>query len=320
MNTSHTITRKRYLSFGPASPRLAAGVRLARRAWSLVVLPYTLTAAWIEGAPGMPCRLACISLGLRALLRGDISRALRLITDPMDSFRYFEVEFAARVARDQPIQNYLDVSSPRLVPIMVLKQHRSAVSDLLNPLEQDLAETAALTASLGLSARCTLHTAFIEHAGLAPESFDLITSISVVEHIPDDSQAIASMWRLLRPNGKLVLTIPCAREACDEYTDLDEYALFSKDEKGFVYWQRYYDEEALAKRIWSITGRPTSMKILGERRPGSYDDNVRRKRTDPTYPYWREPIMMAREYSLFPSFDDLPGMGVVAMEFTKASR
>jgi len=39
-------------------------------------------------------------------------------------------------------------------------------------------------------------------------SFDLITCISVLEHIPDHAAAVAGMCRLLRPGGRLLLTFP----------------------------------------------------------------------------------------------------------------
>ena len=36
-----------------------------------------------------------------------------------------------------------------------------------------------------------------------------------------------------------------------------------------------------------------------------------------SYPFWREPYMMAQEYRDFDSLDALPGMGVVGLEFHK---
>ena len=317
MNTHHVIDRRRYLSFGAAGKLPGPLSRLVRRLWSLVFLPFGLAAAWRKGAPGLGCRVRCIGLGLRALAAGDVRRALLLIADPMDSFRYFEFDFAVAAARGATIDRYLDVSSPRLLPLMILKSRPGLTADLLNPLPEDLNDTAAMAASTGLRARCRLDGALIENAPFAAETFDLITSISVVEHIPNDTLAIATMWRLLRPNGKLVVTVPCARESCEEYTNVDEYGLLSTDKEGYVYWQRYYDRAALAERIWSITGQPSRMRILGEAKLGNYDHNVTRKRTDPTYPYWREPIMMATDYRSFDTLDELPGMGVIAMEFTK---
>ena len=39
-------------------------------------------------------------------------------------------------------------------------------------------------------------------------SFDKILCSEVIEHIPDASQALREMWRVLRPGGKLVLSTP----------------------------------------------------------------------------------------------------------------
>jgi len=38
--------------------------------------------------------------------------------------------------------------------------------------------------------------------------FDLITCISVLEHIPDHERAVCEMFKLLKPGGHLVLTVP----------------------------------------------------------------------------------------------------------------
>ena len=35
------------------------------------------------------------------------------------------------------------------------------------------------------------------------------------------------------------------------------------------------------------------------------------------YPFWREAYMMATEYRMFPSMEELPGEGVVMLEFIK---
>jgi SAM-dependent methyltransferase len=42
-------------------------------------------------------------------------------------------------------------------------------------------------------------------------SFDLITSISVIEHVPDVEKALAEMFRCLKPGGRLMVTTDCAQ-------------------------------------------------------------------------------------------------------------
>lgn len=308
---------KRFITFPAAGRPLNAAARAGRLFWSLLFLPYALTRAKQLGTPGLECRIACIGLGLRAIAAGDLRRGLKLIANPMDSFRYFEAAFALRVARGVAAARYLDVSSPRLVPLLVARAHQGLVADLINPLPSDLQETAALAKSVGMASCFRWACRTIDTAGFPDESFDLITSVSVVEHIPDDTAALAVLWRMLRPGGKLVLTVPCAREACEEYTNIDEYGLLKPDREGYVYWQRYYSEESLRQRVWSVTGPPTTMRIFGERWHGAYDRNVEAKRTDAHYRYWEEPILMGSDFRNFERLEELIGMGVVAMEFTK---
>lgn len=311
----HIIEQKRYLSFPPPKPPLPRWRRVVRNLWGLAVMPGALLTARLRGAPGLGIRSRCTRLGLRAWA-SDRGFGYTLMANPLDSVRYFELDFVRSLTRHVRIGSYLDVSSPRLVPLMLLDSHKQLVADLINPIGEDLQGTASLAKALRLSGRCRMQQVLLEDAGFEPDSFDLITSISVVEHIPDDHEAIAKMWRLLRPGGRLLVTVPCAAKACEEYTNLDEYKLIEASE-GYVYWQRYYDEEALAARIWSITGSPRQMRIFGEVRSGIYDENVHQKRTDPAYRFWWEPVMMGRDFRYFDRLEDLPGMGVVGMEFVK---
>lgn len=41
-----------------------------------------------------------------------------------------------------------------------------------------------------------------------PGSFDLVAAIDIVEHVPDDTLALAEITRVLRPGGILLLAVP----------------------------------------------------------------------------------------------------------------
>jgi hypothetical protein len=86
---------------------------------------------------------------------------------------------------------------------------------------------------------------------------------------------------------------------------------------GFAFWQRYYDWQGLTETFFSVVGEPVRMEIIGECEPGRLEDDARRKREDPEFPFWREPYFMGRYFKPFRSIDALPGRGVVGMEFTK---
>lgn len=235
----------------------------------------------------------------------------------MDSVRYFEFDFMWRALSSRSFQSYLDVSSPRLFPVLLATKKPDVVAALINPDVNDLNGTLQLVRSMGIESRCKLHDCLIGSAPFDVASFDIITSISVVEHIPEDTQAVQKMWELLRPRGRLLLTVPCAAHSLEEYQDRSMYGLLDRNEDGFFFFQRYYDQQLLQERIFRITGLPCRYAVYGEMRPGLYRKNMESKVSDPNYPAWREPYMMGKEYCYFDSVDDLPGIGVIGMEFLK---
>jgi SAM-dependent methyltransferase len=282
--------------------------------------PY-LMLAWPQNVPGLHIRLKCLRLVLRLLLkrRGpiDLKMVSGLLFYPLDSTRYFEVDFVWRTLSDLPVGKYLDVSSPRLVFTLLLWRHHQLEADLINPDKADLAETERLLRASGLLPRSRLHNAVITQASLVPNSYDTITSVSVVEHIPDDRQAIKTIWDLLKPGGRFLLTVPCAAASSEQFIDTDEYGLYGGDKGTHVFWQRFYDPALLQERVFAITGRPVRQIIFGECEPGLFLRNATEKRTNRYYPFWREPYMVGQEYRYFDSVNELPGEGVIAMEFQK---
>lgn len=51
------------------------------------------------------------------------------------------------------------------------------------------------------------------------ESFDIIFCCHVLEHIPDDCKAIRELYRVLKPNGRLIIQVPGPMEKTFENTD-----------------------------------------------------------------------------------------------------
>lgn len=312
---------KQYLRFPEPYKRVPRMNRLAHTLAGLMLFPIYWIMAYAVRTPGLTFRMLCALKGMRLLLRErDYVRAYGLLVAPLDSVRYFEFDFMWNAAKRIKIRSYLDISSPRMLPLMITDREKCLEADLINPDNKDLTATISLAKSFGVADRCRFHSCLIEEASLQPESFDLITSMSVIEHIPDDKAAIKKMWDLLKPGGVLLISIPCAANASEEYTNLNDYELIDTDENGFVFWQRYYDEGLIQQSIYSITGQPRRIRIYAEKEAGSYNRNVTQKRSDPYYPYWREPLMMGMQYEFRNRLADLPGMGVIAMEFVKPNQ
>lgn len=317
----HIDLPKEYFRFPEPYKRVPRINRLAHTLAGLMLFPVYWIMAYVVRTPGLAFRMQCALKAVRLLVQErDYVRAYGLLVAPLDSVRYFEFDFMWSAVKRLKIQSYLDVSSPRMLPLMIAGREKSLVADLINPDKKDLPETISLAKSFGVADRCRFHGSLIEDAPLQAESFDLITSMSVIEHIPDDKGAIRKMWDLLKPGGVLLISIPCAAKALEEYTNLNDYELINTDENGFVFWQRYYDEALIQQRIYSITGQPRHARIYAEKKAGSYNRNVTQKRLNPYYPYWREPLMMGMQYEFRNQLADLPGMGVIAMEFVKPNQ
>ena len=316
---THTDLPKVYLSYPTTLRGITKFQRIRKVVAGLVLFPLYWGAAYVMRTPGLKFRKYCALLGIRLLLKvRDIRRAYNLIVSPMDSVRYFEFDFMWHTIEKVEIHSYLDVSSPRLFPLMVVNRTPGLVADLINPDKEDIESTISWAESFNLTDRCRFHERLVDDVSIDNNFFDVITSISVIEHIPDDKKAIQKLWDLLKPGGRLLISVPCAAKASEEYINQDTYKLLNKDEKGFVYWQRYYDEDLIRKQIFSITGEPVRFAIYGERRQGSYSKNMTEKRENPLYQYWREPFMMGIEYEFRNKISELPGMGVIAMEFVKS--
>lgn len=317
MDKSNSIP-KMYISYARGNLKKSGVKKIAYIIKSLLLSPLAWSIAYIISTPGLLFRRLCAQIGVRLIFTShDFKNAFFLLFSPMDSVRYFEFDFAWHAIKKTPIQSYLDISSPRLFPLMVLYKNKNLVADLNNPDQQDLQLTKSLAKSIGIDSRCNFHDSLIDDIHLSNSQFDVITSLSVIEHIVDDKKAIQKMWDLLRPGGRLIISVPCSAVASEEYINIDTYKLLIPDENGYIFWQRYYSEELLKSNIYSITGEPYSCIIYGEKEEGSYFKNVKRKREDPYYPLWFEPVMMGLEYAYKNSISELPGVGVVAMEFIK---
>jgi SAM-dependent methyltransferase len=314
-----SITPKTYIRV-PKRVELSVSDRILRRLAGLTLGPLYLILGAIRGVPGVRFRFSCIGLGTKLLLfpadHRKSTQAMGLILDPMDSTRYFEFNYAARALHAGSSRRHLDVSSPRLVPLMLARKRSSMEIEMINPDARDLEQTRELIDAMGLTPRCHTHGCRISDAAFERESFDSITCISVLEHIPEDIDALRTMWTLLRRGGSMVLTLPCMASASEQYIDHNEYGVLPSEPGAFVFWQRFYDGALLREHVFSVIGEPSSYAVYGEKKAGSFLANAEQKRKG-AYPFWREPYMMAKDYRHFGSVDDLPGEGVIGMTFVK---
>jgi SAM-dependent methyltransferase len=306
----------------PSRSRFSVLQKLTIGAMGISLSPIYWFLASKFGVPGLSFRAECAKLGLRLIFSRHNAMPAKFVYlclfGPMDSTRYFEFDFLWYALSEATFKEYLDVSSPRLFPTILLYKKSSCSAQLINPDVKDLNITRKLVKSMGLGNRCRLHECLISEAPFSPASFDVISSISVLEHIPDDREALRKMWSFLKPGGRLLITVPCAARSSEQYIDRNEYSILAPAEEGFFFWQRFYDRPQLEARFFKVTGPPLRMVVYGEKEGGTFQRNAARKRADRYYPLWREPYMMACDYRYYQSIEELPGEGVTAMEFIKS--
>ena len=191
----------------------------------ILLSPLYLVMAYIAGAPGIGFHLRCVATGTGLLFTGraSLKTCYNYLFFPMDSTRYFEFHEVWKSVKCLAFTRYLDVSSPRLMPLFLLKAVPGATAELINPDSSDLRETEKLANALGLKSRCEFFNGILDNARFTPASFDLITCISVLEHIPQDKAVIETMWTLLSPGGKLILTLPCMAQPLEQYISHNPY-------------------------------------------------------------------------------------------------
>ena len=284
--------------------------------------PVYFLAAYRFPTRGLSYHRYCSTVAFRLLLSCNTGLSLfqryYMFFSPMDSVRYFEFDFAwNRIKRLKNLNRYLDISSPRMMPVRVIDTFPDLNADVLNPDLMDLNTTKSILRSLRHQSRCKYWSEPIEDANFDEGTFDLITCISVLEHIPDFMPSLGAIWRFLRKGGSLILTFPCAATAVDQFRNFNEYNLVERNEAGRFFFQHFIDQKMIDEQIFPITGQPNSCKIYGEETPGFFSSIVNVKMKTTLYPFWKEPYIMGRNYVSFSSISQLPGEGILCMEFVK---
>ncbi len=260
-------------------------------------------------------------LGLELLWRGDRDAGIVSLLTPVKIVRYFEFDFARRALAWDTCKQVLDVSSPRLFTLWLANKYPNLLVHHVNP---DKADTTATETHLGTRLdRGNILVTNEDATALTfrADSFDAILSLSVIEHIPDDGDmaALKEMWRVLRPGGRLILTVPFLPKYWDEYFSFDQWGLCTRTTEGLFFASRYYDEATIESRInKSLGAQPEKMEIFGERQRDTFFHyrEAEWKRGLPESV--KDPFYIATRYRRYSMLDAVPGLAVVGLSFRKA--
>lgn len=206
---------------------------------------YRLGAAWLAG--GRASRWTPRRAGLNRLLV------------PLDPWRYWEL---GRLVNEPYDGDWLDVSSPKLLPSLLQRRGRGrwVCVDLFS---------AEVEAWRAIDPRLDLRIEDARALSFGDASFDGCLSVSVLEHVDGDgdAEAMAEMWRVLRPGGTARLTTNVAarhREVTAERAMYGEASATTAD--GAVMFERHYDARSLDERLLGLPWEVATREYVRQRR------------------------------------------------------
>ncbi len=94
-----------------------------------------------------------------------------------------------------------------------MQRRRISRAIVVNPNGSTVQAFQQLLDAAGLESRCEIIGRLLEDSSLTPGSFDVITSMSGPAQIKNDSALVATMWTLLKPGGRLIMSLPCTFHA-----------------------------------------------------------------------------------------------------------
>jgi SAM-dependent methyltransferase len=183
-----------------------------------------------------------VRLGLRHLVRHGYRReAVVRVVVPLDPSRYLELPWAIERLAARPGERVLDLASPKLLSVALAR--RGVQVTAVDQLEREIETWRVLAEGVP-----GLELAVADGRALPHDdaSFDHACSISVLEHIEErgDEEALRELARVVRPGGRVVVTLPHAESYREDWRDAPVYANEppkSTEEGGRAFFQRRYD-------------------------------------------------------------------------------
>ncbi|MGI8623405.1 MAG: class I SAM-dependent methyltransferase [Solirubrobacteraceae bacterium] len=164
---------------------------------------------------------------------------------PLDPSRYLELPHTLRQLKAQPGERVLDLASPKLAAVALA---RSGVQ--VTSMDAFEAEVETLHRPAGGESNLSFACEDGRDMPYGEASFDHAFSISVLEHIPGDGdeRALAEMARVVRPGGRVVLTMPYSDDYWEDWRDI---ALYGEDpnDGDFHFFERWYDDDRLERLL-----------------------------------------------------------------------
>jgi SAM-dependent methyltransferase len=206
----------------------------------------------------LPFYLTSWRLGARGLLqRRALRQAVIRLVVPLDPSRYLEFPETVSELGASAGERVLDLASPKLVAVELGRRGVEVTS-----LDLDEAEIATWRSLARGERGVTFNVADGRSLPFPDEHFDRAYSISVLEHIPDGgaAEALAELSRVVRPGGRVVITLPYAERYFEDWRDQPLYGS-QEAHDGRYFFERWYDEAHLEELMAAVPG----LRLAGRR-------------------------------------------------------
>jgi SAM-dependent methyltransferase len=290
--------------------------------FSLPFLPFKTFYYWRKsrntGFPGGKFAEYGFKLAFKLLSKGKLS--LKLLFNPVSIVRYFEYDFANSFISNVEEKNILDVSSPYLFGFYVTAKNKCNYH-YINPDMRDLENVRSLANKMNFTGNYL--TKYLDATKLQYQdnNFDRIVSISVIEHVNNngDSEVMREMWRVLKPDGLLILTFPVKKDYEEEFISKDIYNLNREETEGKFFFQRYYDDKKIEERLLSSLNNfeIVENKVFGEINTGFYNDYKKRWEKSGYWETVKDPYYISQHFKYYQGIKDLNGLGVMGLTIKK---
>ncbi|MBT8393054.1 MAG: methyltransferase domain-containing protein [Ignavibacteria bacterium] len=268
--------------------------------------------------PGKEFAKYGFSLAKKLVLKGNFSP--KLLFNPVSIVRYFEFEYVHKNLSVKKNEKILDVSSPYLFGFYIANRH-SVDYNYINPDKEDLTNVLSLSKRISFKAKYSAEKIDALNLPFEDNFFNKVHSISVIEHIKDDgdSAVLKEMWRVLKPEGLLVLTFPVKKEYEVEYKYKDEYNQDVERKSGKYFFQRIYDGQKIRERLLSSIDNfeIISKEIFGSTNRDFYNEYKQRWIK---YSYWetvKDPYYITKYFTHYSDITDLADIGVMGLTIKK---
>jgi ubiquinone/menaquinone biosynthesis C-methylase UbiE len=260
------------------------------------------------------------SIGRELLWKGLLSP--KLLINPVSIVRYFEFDFVLKnfQTNELTMNKILDISSPYLFGYYIATNYEGEYK-YINPDKKDLNLVSKYSSKLKFRMSYSAGNANATGLSFPDNSFSHIISISVIEHINGigDGEAIKEMWRVLEPNGLLILTFPVAKTFKEEFSDKNTYGLNVEQIKEKFFFQRVYDENSIHERLLNKITDFTilSKQIFGETISGFYNTYVQRWKKKELCETVKDPYYISKYFNKIESFDEIKESAVIGLTLRK---